>query len=129
MVDPLMRCLLGACAALAGGAALAAALADPTRPPLAAPVAAPSAPASAAPGYLVQSIVFGPSRRLAVINGHQVHEGSALGEARVVQIQRDAVILEIQGQRRAMSMYASALRAPQAPLIRRSADAGAKAHD
>jgi MSHA biogenesis protein MshK len=129
MVHPVMRSGLAACCALAWQVAGAAALADPTRPPLPAAAAPAAVAADAAPSYTVQSIVFGAARRLAVINGRQVHEGSSLGEARVVQIQRDAVVLEIQGRRRAMPMYASAAPAPHLSITRRSADAGAQNHD
>lgn len=129
MVDSLMRCLVAACSALVWHAAAGAALVDPTRPPL--PASARPAPVAAAlaPDYTVQSIVYGPARRLAVINGRQVHEGSAVGDARVVQIQRDVVVLEIQGRRRAMPMYADAVRAPRVSPPIRSAEAGAQNHD
>lgn len=133
MAGALIGRLLSACAALWLGVACAAdALPDPTRPPAAAPVApAPGAGSVQAEpdSYTVQSIVYGPSRRLAVINGREVREGSTLGEARVVQIQRDVVILEIQGQRRPMPMYASVVQKPSASAVRPAASTGVKNHE
>jgi MSHA biogenesis protein MshK len=132
MAGAVTRWLVAAGALLWLGAAWAGAtLPDPTRPPPSAPAAVPSAGAVAdAPeSYAVQSIVFGTTRRLAVINGRQVHEGSTLGEARVVQIQRDVVILEIHGQRRPVPMYASVVHKTEPLVARRPADTGVKNHE
>jgi MSHA biogenesis protein MshK len=124
-----MRLLLAIGAALAAAAVAAAALPDPTRPPLAAPLAPPAATVPSPGNFRLQSIVFGPGRRLAVINGHQVHEGSAVGEARVLQIQRESVVLEIEGRRQALSLYASAAHAASVAVTRRSAEPGVHNHD
>lgn len=129
MADPLMRRLLGVCALLGTVASAAANLADPTRPPLATPIAAGAPAAAPAPSFTLQSIVFGPQRRLAVINGHQVHEGSALGEAKVMRIEREAVVLELEGHRQVLSLYATATRAAPVSLTRHSAGSGGQGHE
>jgi len=70
---------------------------DPTRPPptpAAAPVAvAGTAAAPAVPANRLQSVMFGPHRRIAILDGHEVHEGTVVGGSRVVQIQRDGIVL------------------------------------
>jgi MSHA biogenesis protein MshK len=95
--------------------ARAEAMADPTRPPLppAATVPAAAAPGSVLPpqdGYHVESIVFGATRRLAVVNGHPVHERAVVDGARVVRIERNAVVLDINGVRSSIGVYESVVR-------------------
>jgi len=131
MADPVIRIVLAASAVMAMGGAAATALPDPTRPPLAASASTGAAAASAPvpEPFLLQSIVFGPTRRLAVINGRQVHEGSALGEARVLQIKREAVLLEIQGRPTMLSLYPGGAHGAPNAIVRRSAEAGIGSHD
>jgi MSHA biogenesis protein MshK len=108
--------LLGAVLAVVGSgtattvASAATVLPDPTRPPLPA-AAAPAPGLPEAPGaYAVASIIVGPGRRIALVNGRQVHEGSTVGGARVVQIDRDGVVLDVGGQRRRLSVYTNLVR-------------------
>jgi MSHA biogenesis protein MshK len=81
-------------------------LSDPTQPPQsasAATVAPGQQPAASA--YTVQAIVFGPRRRLAVVNGQEVHPGSTVGGARVVAITSGAVTLEVAGHRQILPIH------------------------
>jgi hypothetical protein len=88
------------------------ALPDPTRPPMAADgspgVSLPERP----DGFAVTTILFAPTRRIALLNGRMVHEGSTLGAARVVRIERDAVFIEIAGQSRRLPVYADPVHKP-----------------
>ncbi len=81
--------LLGGLAATS----VAAPLPDPTRPlaGLAEPARAPAIqPATA---WVLNAIVFGPDRRVALINGQAAAEGEQIGTARVVKIESGMVIL------------------------------------
>lgn len=76
-------------------AACAENLPDPTRPPaeLAAPSSAPGG--SAVPtGPALQSVQISPSFRSAIINGQRVVQGDAYGDARVVKISENEVVLK-----------------------------------
>lgn len=50
-------------------------------------------PTSAAPLPSIGSILYGPDRRLAIVNGAIVGEGDAVGDRRIVRIDRDSVLL------------------------------------
>jgi MSHA biogenesis protein MshK len=69
----------------------AQALSDPTQPPSFSglPAESPAAPG----GPALQSILVGPGRRHAVIDGRQVKVGDRVGDARIVAIDFDAVRL------------------------------------
>ncbi len=99
-------------AASGGSGVRASALPDPTRPPTAADgsplAAAPDAPDT----FTVNSILFAPARRIALLNGRMVHEGSTLGGAKVVRIERDAVFIEVAGQSRRLPVYADPAHKP-----------------
>jgi hypothetical protein len=71
-----------------------AGLSEPPIVPLI-PLAAPPAPQteSAEPLPAVASILIGPNRRLAILNGIIVGEGDSVGSRRVVRIERDGVVL------------------------------------
>jgi len=77
---------------------VATALEDPTRP--ASPVRHVPTHASqpGQGGWLLNSTLVGPNRRIAVINGAQVSEGESVSGARVVQIHKSYVLLETAGR-------------------------------
>jgi len=80
--------LLGLCAGIDAWA-----LNDPTRPTDPSHYfGSSSTPAPDA--LMLQSILFAPERRIAVINGMRVQEGDRVGSARVVNIQDSQVLLE-----------------------------------
>jgi hypothetical protein len=80
--------------------------------------------------YTVQSVVFGPGRRVALLNGHEVREGSVLGPVRVLQIERDAVVLERSGQRERIPVHPEvAHKSPVPPTAPHIARAKVKSHD
>ena len=85
---------------------------DPTRPPpTPAPAAAPTAAAvPALPSNRLQSVMVGPHRRLAILDGHEVREGSVVGGSRVVQIQHDAIVLQTGAKRERISLYPNVVR-------------------
>ena len=84
-------------------AAQAQALNDPMRPPMAlieseGAVQAPSAP-------VLQTVVIGPERRYAIIDGERVTMGSRFREARVVQIAENQVTLRDAGGDTVLKLY------------------------
>lgn len=72
-------------------------LADPTRPPAQATAPAGDAAATAAPAVTgLQSVILsrgGKGRPAAVINGEVVQLGGKVGEARLVKVEEDHVVL------------------------------------
>ncbi len=82
---------------LAATATGAAPLPDPTRPPTLAAPRTESAPATA---WRLTSILFSPSRRVAIINGQPAAEGDVVKGATVIAIRADAVDLRRHDGRR-----------------------------
>lgn len=85
--------------------ATAASLPDPTRPPAALYAVgentgddAPSAPA-------LQSVLIGPGRRVAVINGQTVKVGDTVGDAQLVKISEGEVMLRSGKELRILKLF------------------------
>ena len=72
--------------------ASAESLPDPTRPPDALSVTGADY-AGGQTGPVLQSVLIGPRRAEAIINGQLVRVGDKFGEARVVQISESEVVL------------------------------------
>jgi len=105
-------------------------LADPTRPPQQATSSATATAPAAPRGNRLQSVVYGPHRRVAILDGHEVREGTVVGASRVVQIQRDAVILETGAKRERLSLYPNVVKKPRPQLTTaRKRAPRAKHHD
>lgn len=69
-------------------------LADPTKPPAALAAPAPDAPAAGAAAVGLQSVIMRKNGKpAALINGEVVELGDKLGEAKLVKITEDAVVL------------------------------------
>ena len=89
-------------------------LQDPTRPPadlLEKPKASttgagePTPAPAPLPQWRLQSVIIGPGRRTALLNGETVRVGSKLGDARVTRIERDAIELRIGRERRRIPLF------------------------
>lgn len=78
------------------------ALEDPTRPPDF--QTAPSAPAAPERRFDLDSIVIGPERRVAVINGMARREGEQFDGARVRRIQPGQVEILVGGRVRVLQL-------------------------
>lgn len=92
-----MQALRSCCrASVAGGLALWASVAvaqglqDPTRPPA---VMSSDSQTAAASGPILQSVLISQQRVEAIINGHTVRVGDRVGEARVLRITANEVML------------------------------------
>jgi MSHA biogenesis protein MshK len=91
--DRLLPAAMAMLTAFAGSAvAHAEGLVDPTRPPAMIESAGEQA-ASASAGPVVQSILISPTRRIATINGQAFKQGDKYGEARVVKITENEVVI------------------------------------
>lgn len=81
-------------AALAAGSAFAQALPDPTRPPPALDVTAGGAGAAAVPVGLQSIIRREGGKPAAIIHGQYVELGGLVGEAKLVKVNDDSVVLQ-----------------------------------
>lgn len=76
-------------------------LQDPTRPLKAAPVAAGhGVPGKASPRPTLQSVLIGPRRRVAVIDGYRMTEGQERRGLKVWKIRSDGVVVSVDGSPR-----------------------------
>jgi MSHA biogenesis protein MshK len=106
---------------LAASGVHAAPFADPFRPPQ---QAQPARGDGARAGVAVQtirleSVLIGPDRRVAVINGQQYTEGARFGDGRVLRISESEVVIRRAGRDEALKLF------PQG--VPRSAAAGDQA--
>ncbi|MGM0449314.1 MAG: hypothetical protein ACQERE_00645 [Pseudomonadota bacterium] len=82
---------------------------DPTEPPS---TSAEQSEVSPARRFGLDSILVGEERRRAVINGITLAKGGRLGEARVLRIGVDRVLIEIDGEQYTLELEST-------PSIRR----------
>lgn len=85
-------CLLPVCALVMAPLVAAQVLNDPTRPPAAVFSDAPGDTGAAA-GPLLQSVMISPAGSSAIISGELVKVGGKYGDARVVKITANEVVL------------------------------------
>jgi len=95
-------------------------LTDPTRPPasIAAPQALPGEKLNTPPE--LQSVLISPTRRVAVIDGQTVALGEKFGEARVVRIAEDEVVLRNGQDQQVLKLF---------PAIEKRRNSRHSAHD
>lgn len=93
ILSRMLVCLAGV-VSVAGASAQA--LPDPTRPPASLAHAQGESDGAAATSAVpaLQSVIVGPNRKIAVINGQAVKLGDKYGEARVVKIDEAEVVLK-----------------------------------
>ena len=75
---------------------------DPTRPPVGIFADAPDA---TAPGNQLQSVMISPTRRAAIINGVVVELGARYGDAVLMQVAEDEIVLESGGSRQVLKLH------------------------
>ena len=86
----------------------AQALSDPTAPLPRSDRSAGSGVARTAPSWQLQSIMVGPDRRIAVINGEIVREGTPVNGATVLTIDPASVLLDAGGRRLRLRLFDAA---------------------
>lgn len=88
---------------LAAANVQAAPFADPFRPPQA---KAPATSADAPTGDTrLESVLIGPDRRVAVINGQQYIEGARFADGRVLRISESEVVIRHADRDEALKLY------------------------
>jgi hypothetical protein len=114
-----MKLLVALVAALTSPTAVAAPFADPFRPPrqIEQPVVDDAAKAPA--GSRLESVLIGPDRRVAVINGQQYLEGERIGDGRVLRISEGEVVIRHPDRDEKLTMFAEGGRRVNAPKGRR----------
>lgn len=76
---------------------------DPTKPP--AGISDVAAAEKDAVGFDLQSIIISNSRRMAIINNRLVKVGDNIGGAKVVAIERNAVVLSVAGRKLIIHLF------------------------
>lgn len=67
---------------------------DPTRP-----YTARELSAATAPRFVVNAIIISPERRVAIVNGRRVKVGDSIGNATVIAIEKEKMVLDLNGKR------------------------------
>ena len=75
---------------------------DPTRPPVGIFADVPDATAL---GNQLQSVMISPTRRAAIINGVVVELGARYGDAVLMQVAEDEIVLESGGSRQVLKLH------------------------
>jgi MSHA biogenesis protein MshK len=82
--------------------AAAQVLNDPTRPP--AGISA-DVPDDTTPGNQLQSVMISPTRRAAIINGVMVELGEKYGDAVLMRVAEDEIVLRSGGSRQVLKLH------------------------
>ena len=90
--------------------ALASALIDPTRPAIRDRAGSGQKVAPAGSGWVLNSTLIAPQRRVAVINGRLVSEGDMVNGARVIEIRKLEVLIQAPGRAVTLRLLPETLR-------------------
>jgi len=122
--------LIALTGAMGSSAAQPQIMTDPTRPPAGIFADMPDA---TAPGNQLQSVMISPTRRAAIINGVVVELGAKYGDAVLMQVAEDEVVLRSGNSRQVLKLHPGvekldvARARPVAPAAAKSAPGKAKA--
>ena len=94
--------LVALAGAMGSSAAQPQIMTDPTRPPVGIFADVPDA---TAPGNQLQSVMISPTRRAAIINGVVVELGARYGDAVLMQVAEDEIVLESGGSRQVLKLH------------------------
>lgn len=100
-----LAAVISVTAAFACNAALAQAMTDPTRPPVELTEAASREAASSE--LVLQSVMITPTLKTAIINGEIVKLGGKFGNAQLMKISENEVVLKSGDQIQVLKMYPS----------------------
>lgn len=100
---------VGAVLALMPAVASAQIASDPMRPPgvLATSEAAADANVSGAGGMMLQTVMISPSQKAAIINGVMVKLGEKIGDAVLVRVSENQVVLKSGGTEQVLKLYST----------------------
>jgi hypothetical protein len=103
--------LLLALALLGTAHATAQELSDPMRPPGKEILSGVRGKAVAAP-YRLESVLIGPDRRQAIINGKRLSQGEVIGKAKLIDIQATQVTLLVAGKPTVLTLLPISIKTP-----------------
>ena len=78
---------------------------DPTRPPDGFAAGDPGAAGDAGGGLVLQSVMISPSRKAAIINGEMVRLGEKYGDAVLIKVTENEVVLKSGNATQVLKMY------------------------
>ena len=87
------------------GFAAAQTMRDPTRPPPGLGGLQASAVQAPASGPVLQSVILSPSRHAAIISGRLVERGARYGDALLVEVGQDRVVLRTDAGTQVLKLY------------------------
>ena len=87
------------------GFAAAQTMRDPTRPPPGLGGLQASAVQAPPSGPVLQSIILSPSRQAAIISGRLVERGARYGDALLVEVAQDRVVLRTDAGTQVLKLY------------------------
>ena len=116
--------------ALLAGTASAQMVNDPTRPPGGFAAGDPEVAGDAGGGLVLQSVMISPSRKAAIINGAMVRLGEKYGDAVLIRVAENEVVLKSGDATQVLKMYPGVEKRERAPAStkrppRRGADPAA----
>ena len=88
-------------------------LVDPTRPPA---LIATEQPGSVPAGPMLQSVLISPKRKEAIIAGKTVRVGDKFGEARVIKISENEVVLRNGSEMQTLKLFPDVEKKPVTAL-------------
>jgi len=118
--------LLAAAMLLVPMAALSQAMTDPTRPPGAYATGDPDAGGEAGGGPVLQSVMISPTRKAAIISGEMVKLGEKFGDAVLVKVAENEVVLKTGDATQVLKMYPGVEKREAAPAEVKRAPRGSK---
>ena len=96
---------LGAVLALMPAVASPQVVNDPTRPPGGFAASDPEVTGDAGGGLVLQSVMISPSRKAAIINGEMVRLGQKYGDAVLIKVAENEVVLKSGDATQVLKMY------------------------
>ena len=98
-----MALCIALCAAMSS--AMAQGLNDPTRPPTGFAIGDPDAAGDGGGGLVLQSVMISPTGRAAIINGEMVKLGQKYGDAVLIKVAENEVVLKSGAGTQVLKMY------------------------
>lgn len=117
---------LSAVLALMPAIAAAQAMTDPTRPPGAFATGDPDAAGDVGGGPVLQSVMISPTRKAAIISGEMVKLGEKFGDAVLVKVAENEVVLKTGDATQVLKMYPGVEKREAAPAEVKRAPRGSK---
>jgi MSHA biogenesis protein MshK len=99
---------------------------DPTRPPAGIETGAMDAASDAGGGAMLQSVLISPTHKAAIIGGVMVKLGEKYGDAVLVKVAENEVVLKSGGALQVLKLYPGVEKRETVPVANRNAQRRAK---